>query len=219
MATSCAPSASGLPETVDAITIIADELKVRDRERWLACLYAAAPARPALVALFALDCELAHVVATTSEPMLGEIRLAWWRDRLCDLDTAPAPAQPLLQALQAHVLPRGVTGAALSALEDRWLGLLESRDVGEAHVAGGAALFALAARLLGSDETEAAALGRAWVLGEAVPGRTAMLLRPLRALASLAARDAAVARAGRPREHPGSAGRQWQMLKAVALGR
>lgn len=207
---------------MDALAIIAGELKQRDRERWLACLYAAAPARPGLVALFALDCELAQVVTTTTEPLMGEIRLAWWRDRLIELDTAPAPAQPLLQALQARVLPR-LSGADLASLEDRWLCLIGNDIVPEAHIAGGADLFALAARLLGGDPAEAAVLGRAWMLRqpveEIVPGRTSVLLRPLRALAALAARDAARRTAGQPPERRGSAARQWLLLKVVALGR
>lgn len=203
---------------MDPFAIIASELKQRDRERWLACLYAAAPARPALVALLALDCELAHVAASTTEPLLGEIKLAWWRDRLIELDTGPAPAQPLLQALQARVLPR-LSGADLATLEDRWLCLLGAEDLPPAHVEGGAALFVLAARLLGGDLAEAAMLGRAWMLGQSVPGRTSILLRPLRVLAELAARDAAHRTAGRPPEPRGNAARQWLMLKVVAFGR
>ncbi len=203
---------------MDPLAIIADELKRRDRERWLTCLYAAAPARPGLVALFALDAELAHVVATTTEPMLGEIRLAWWRDRLTELDSAPAPAQPLLQALQQRALPR-LSGADLATLEDRWLGLLDGEIVPQSHIDGGAQLFVLAARLLGGDVREAAMLGQAWMQGVAVPGRTSVLLRPLRALVALSARDAARRAAGQPPEQPGSAARQWLMLKVVALGR
>ena len=205
---------------MESLAIIADELKLRDRERWLACLYAAEPARQALVALLALDCELAHLVATTTEPMLGEIRLAWWRDRLIELDTRPTPAQPLLQALQSQVLPRGVTGAELALLEDRWLCLLGEDDAAlpEAHIEGGGVLFALAARLLGGDPVQGTILGRAWASGLKVAPRTPTPLRPLRALAELAARDAANVAAGRPAEPRGSLKRQLLMLKVVAFG-
>ncbi|MCU0891974.1 MAG: squalene/phytoene synthase family protein [Sandarakinorhabdus sp.] len=198
---------------MDPLSIIADELKQRDRERWLACLYAAAPARPGLVALFALDAELAHVVATTTEPLLGEIRLAWWRDRLIELDTQPAPAQPLLQALQARVLPR-LSGAELATLEDGWLARLGG-TAGE----GAAQLFGLAARLLGGDPEEGTYLGQLLAAAERSPNRTSVLLRPLRALVELAARDAANHAAGRPPEMPGSLARQALMFKVVALGR
>lgn len=200
------------------LEIITAELQARDRDRWLACLYAPASARPGLIALFALDCELAQLVASTTEPMLGEIRLAWWRERLEELDAGKAPAQPLLAALRDHALPT-LRGADLAGLEDRWLALIGSEDVPPAHIEGGGLLFALAARLLGGDEATGHALGRAWVLGEASPARVPAPLRPLAGLAALSARDASRARAGQPREDRGSLPRQWRLLKAVAFGR
>ena len=202
---------------MDPLSIIADELKQRDRERWLACLYAAAPARPGLVALLALDAELAQLVATTTEPLLGEIRLAWWRDRLIELDTQPAPAQPLLQALQARTLPR-LSGSDLAGLEDGWLARLNGDAAGSAS--GCVRLFTLAARLLGADPAEGEYLGRALALAQSPPDRTSVLLRPLRALVELKARDAAhAAAAGRPPEPRGTLARQALMFKVVALGR
>ena len=132
----------------------------------------------ALVALLALDAELAQLVATTTEPLLGEIRLAWWRDRLIELDTQPAPAQPLLQALQARTLPR-LSGSDLAGLEDGWLARLNGDAAGSAS--GCVRLFALAARLLGADPAEGEYLGRALALAQSPPDRTSVLLRPLRA--------------------------------------
>lgn len=203
---------------MDPLTLIADELKQRDRERWLACLYAAAPARPGLVALFALDAELAQVVASSSDPLLCEIKLAWWRDRLTELDSGPAPAQPLLQALQARVLPR-LKGAELALLEDYWLARLGNGEPPSAADDGQATLFQAAGRLLGGDVAEAGMLGLALAQGLAVPGRTSVLLRPLRALVELGRRDAARRAAGQPPEPRGSLARQALMLKVVALGR
>jgi phytoene synthase len=204
------------PHTLTDLEIITAELQARDRDRWLACLYAPASARGGLIALFALDLELAQLVASTTEPMLGEIRLAWWRERLAELDAGKAPAQPLLVALRDHALPV-LRGAELAGLEDRWLALIGSDDVPDAHIDGGGTLFALAARLLGGDANQGRVLGRAWALGEPA-GRVAAPLRPLAGLAALSARDAVRARAGLPREPRGSLGRQWRLLKAVALG-
>ncbi len=201
---------------MDPLSIIADELKQRDRERWLACLYAAAPARPGLVALLALDTELAQLVATTTELLLGEIKLAWWRDRLVELDTQPAPAQPLLQALQARALPR-LSGANLATLEDGWLARLNGDPAG--GMSGSVRLFGLAAQLLGCDPAEGEYLGRALALAQSPPERTSVLLRPLRALVELAARDAAKHAAGRPPEPRGTLARQALMFKVAARGR
>ncbi len=183
-------------------------------------LYVAAALRPALFALHGLDLELGEVVATTSEAMVGEIRLAWWREALAGLDTGKVPAQPLLALLAAEVLPRGVRGADLARLEDRWLGLIGSDAVPAAHVAGGGDLFALAGRLLGGNEGVARWLGELRAGGETAPlPRIAPALRPLLGLTRLAQRDAARARAGRPREPRGAAPRQLRLLAAIASGR
>ena len=87
---------SRLTSNLDLVTA---DVKARDRDRYLSVLYAPAAARPALLALHGLDLELAQVVASTTEPMLGEIRLAWWRDALLALDAGQVPAQPLLALL------------------------------------------------------------------------------------------------------------------------
>jgi phytoene synthase len=182
-------------------------------------LYAPADARSALLALFGIDLELGAVVAGTTEPMIGEIRLAWWREALEGLDGGAVPAQPLLQLAAAELLPRGIGGAALAGLEDRWLGMIANADVPPAHIAGGGALFGMAARLLGGDQALGQQLGEAWVLGDAAAlPRVPSVLRPLLGLVRLAARDVARGQAGLAPEAPGSLGRQWLLLKTIALG-
>lgn len=179
-------------------------------------LYAPAALRPALFALHAIDLEMASIVVGTTEPMIGEIRLAWWREALEGLDRGQIPAQPLLALAAAEVLPRGVSGGDLAGIEDRWLGMIGSEVVPATHVTGGGLVFGLAARLLGADPVTAQPLGEAWVLGDRWSGGVPAALRPLLGLVRLAARDAA--RAGLPTEVRGSLGRQWQLLKAVAFG-
>lgn len=211
------PRRAGLISPLDLV--IAD-VRHRDRDRYLSVLYAPAPVRPALFALHGFDLELASIVSGTSEPMIGEIRLAWWREAAEAIDRGVVPAQPLLQVIAAELPARGVSGADLAALEDRWLGMLGNDDVPAAHVAGGGDLFVLAARLLGGDAALARQLGEAWVHGDAggLP-RVPPALRPLLGLVQLAARDARHARSGAPDEPRGSLGRQWTLLKAVAFGR
>lgn len=182
-------------------------------------LYAPAAVRPALMALHGLDLELGQVVAGTSDAMIGQIRLAWWREALAALDTTPPPAQPLLQLIAAEVLPRGLAGATLAGLEDRWAGLIDSDDVPMAHIEGGGDLFGWAAQLLGGDVGLGRRLGLAWASGEAFVGAVPTPLRPLLGLARLAARDAARARAAQPQEPRGSTGRQLRLLAAIAFGR
>jgi len=120
-----------------------------------------------------LDLAFADVVATSSLAELGAIRLAWWRERLEDLDEgAPAPAEPRLQAVAAELLPRGITGGELSQLEDGWLPLLQSfpwSDApAEALALRGRLLFGIGARLLGRDRAEGEPFGAIWSLVDGV---------------------------------------------------
>jgi phytoene synthase len=116
-----------------------------------------------------LDLVFADIVSTSSDRHLGAIRLAWWRERLEDLDQGhDVPAEPRLQALSAQLLERGIRGAQLSQLEDGWLPLLEPFPWGpgqaEALSFRGSMLFRIGARLLRSDESAAAAAGAVWSL-------------------------------------------------------
>ena len=197
-----------------------------DRDRWLATLYAPAAMRPALLAVHALDLELAKVAATTTDAMLGEIRLAWWRERLLALDVE-VPAQPVLRALAADVLPRGISGAMLARFEDSWLALADG-DVAGFVAARGAAVGGVIARLLGGDEA-GVDLGRRWAAGEAARSgyivdplpvvRAPAALRSLAGLATLGARDLARAVAGLPTEARATPKRQLLLLCTMLTGR
>ena len=86
-----------------------DVLKQADPERYYTCLFAPAEARPALAALYAFNLEIVRTRELVSEPMIGEIRLQWWRDVLSgkgEGDVASHPvAGPLLKALADYQLP------------------------------------------------------------------------------------------------------------------
>jgi len=154
------------------------------------------------------------VVATSTDPNLGAIRLAWWRERLEELDLGKdAPAEPRLRAVASDLLPRGITGGELSRVEDAWLPLLQPVPWGTAQVDGlrlrGRVLFGIGARLLGASPTDAETAGELWSLNdgaahcsdsnsrnmlmrEAValaPSRAPASLRPLTILAALTAHD------------------------------
>jgi phytoene synthase len=125
-----------------------------------------------LRALWDIDLAFADVVSTTLTPHLGEIRLAWWRERLEDLDRGKGPpAEPRLQAVAATLIPAGITGAELSRLEDCWLPLLSPFPWGDAEADAiaerGAILFGIGARLLGRDAADADRFGAVWSLAEA----------------------------------------------------
>ena len=133
---------------------------------------APARVRPALQALWDIDLALANIHSTNITPRLGEIRLAWWRERLEELDRGIVPpAEPRLRAVAEYLIPAGITGADLSRLEDPWLVLLNPYPWGETEADAvrqrGAILFGLVARLLGRDAAEGESLGAAWSLGDA----------------------------------------------------
>jgi len=174
---------------------------------------------------------MADVVVRSTQPALGAIKLAWWRERLEELDKCKVPAEPRLQAAAKELLPRGITGAELAGLEDGWAALLEEFPDHERVVERGVSLFGVAARLLDLDfgdelrtaarlhaRVDAARRGLLDLEAEAlVPaafsGRRA---RPLTALAALAARD--LRRGGPPFEPEGTPARAWTLLRHRLTG-
>lgn len=59
---------------------LATQLRAADPDRYFSALFAPPPSRPHLFALYALNAELARVAESVREPMLGAIRLEWWRE-------------------------------------------------------------------------------------------------------------------------------------------
>lgn len=187
-------------------------------ERALVLSYAPSRTRAGLAALLALDDRFAGIVARAREPAIGQMRLVWWFEALEALDVAPPPAEPLLRALAAEVLPAGITGAELAVMVDGWERLLgaEALDPDAFARERGGRLFALAARLLGGSDRRVEALGEGWALADlakrhpeaTAPARKRLdaafgspwprLLRPLGALALLARSDLAGGRPGAP---------------------
>lgn len=213
-----------------------------DRDRILALSYVNARVRPALEALWSLDAALAAVLSSGRDPLLSQIKLAWWRDALEALDRAPPPGEPALEAVARHVLPHGITGSELAGMERGWTLLLTPDPLTPEELATYAAtrgglLFALSARLLDGASRSVGAGGEAWALidlarhsGSEVDAEAAIAaarskslgqwptrLRPLGMLAALAQRDA---EPGRPRwEEQGAPGRMLRMLRHRFTGR
>lgn len=175
------------------------------KDRDLVRLYWPVALRPAFDALFGIDDALGDVVASSSQPTLGAIRLAWWRESLERLDTGPSPPEPRLRAVAAELLPHGISGTMLASIELGWATLLDETPDLELIERRGAMLFEIGAKLLGADDPEIAAAGRLFAVIDVArrraddttrvaatglsPYRFSRAARPLTALAALAARD------------------------------
>lgn len=205
-------------------------MNVPTKDRDLVRLHWPVGLRPAFDALFGIDDVMADAALTATQPALGAIKLAWWREELEKLDTSPAPAEPRLQAVAAELVPRGINGERLSRLEDGWLTLVDGTDDPEAVDERGRRLFAIAGELLGSADLELGNAGalwarvdlarrtgeRQWLAAAPAPTRFARSVRPLTMLAALAARDC---RRGWPPEAEATPQRSWTILQHRLTGR
>lgn len=59
-----------------------EEVRAHDHDRFLTLFFAPPAKRPALTALYAFNIEIARVAELVTEPMMGHIRLQWWRETL-----------------------------------------------------------------------------------------------------------------------------------------
>ncbi|MEL6211398.1 MAG: squalene/phytoene synthase family protein [Pseudomonadota bacterium] len=85
-------------------TYALDAVRARNQERALAFAFAPAARRRALFAVAAFDTELEKTAETVSEPMLGQIRLAWWREAVGEVYGDGVPRKhPLVLALASTI--------------------------------------------------------------------------------------------------------------------
>lgn len=81
----------------------AAEVRLHDRDRYLTALFAEAGAREHLFALYAFNLEVAKTAEMVSEPMLGEIRLQWWRDAIAGIYAGTPRDHGVIEALGAAI--------------------------------------------------------------------------------------------------------------------
>lgn len=181
--------------------LLRDELGAVER---LALAYAPASSRRLWLGYLVLENRLARAVQGASEPIMAQIRLAWWRERFNE----PASQWPAGEPLLSELALWGQEQAALTGLVDGW----EAREIGEdsgvqLRAARVEALLALARLAGGSDDPLTVrqvvldwtdgALGEG--LGEGGKPRLSRAMRPLAILRALAI-------------HEGQGGSPWQGL-------
>jgi phytoene synthase len=149
---------------------VREAVRAHDIDRYLSALLAREPARSDLMTLYAFAAEIVRIPNLVSDPLLGEIRLQWWRDALsrsCGNGEAAAArtGAPLADALadvaRRHRLPPGLLiGMADARSFDLAREPMPDAQALRAFLAKTeGALFNLAARVLGAQES--AALERA----------------------------------------------------------
>lgn len=209
---------------------MADDLETTVREhapdRWLSSRFVAdEAARADLVVLYALDYELTRIPHAVKDPLMGEIRMTWWREGLEEIaEGRPPRAHPVLQAVAASKLPP----VALAALAEARLGDLDPPKTGEAllkHIdATEGLVMALAARQLSDRATadQVVSAARAFALAGIDPagardalGKARAELKAMPVEAFPAVAHATLART----KNPGPLAKRTRVLLAVLTGR
>ncbi len=97
----------------------------------LALAYTPGEFRAKLRVYFALDQRLSRIVSATTEPMLGQMRLAWWRDMLATEPSARPSGDAVLEALGEQW---GGSEAPLTALVNGWEVLIVADEIGAGEI-------------------------------------------------------------------------------------
>lgn len=103
----------------DWLTVCGDMAHRLDRDRLMCATVAPQNQRAALIALLAFNLEIASIPELVSEPMLGEIRLQWWRDNLESIYAGTGGDHPvalgLVYGVEKYRLSRGLFEEFLDA--------------------------------------------------------------------------------------------------------
>ena len=152
----------------------AERVRRHDNDRFLSTLFAPPEARDGLSALYAFNLEIAGIRESVSQPELGLMRLAWWRQAMDGIHAGHPPRHPAAEALAVAIgkfdLPRAPFETLLDARE------LDMADTPPADLADlvayaegtSGSLTRLALAILGENGAAAATAGRhvgiAWAL-------------------------------------------------------
>jgi phytoene/squalene synthetase len=136
---------------------LAVSVRAADPDRYFSSLFAPSHTRPYLFALYAFNHEVARVAETVREPMLGAIRLEWWRETV-ESAHAGAPrnhdvAKGLAALFQSFPLPLAdfeglIAARAFDSSADHFADLASLENYVDAT---GGGVMRLAAQILGGD--------------------------------------------------------------------
>lgn len=132
-----------------------------DPDRFMAAMAAAPSDRLALFPLYALNLEAARAPWVTSEPMIAEMRLQWWRDLVEEIGADAPPrahevAAPLADVIRKHALPIDLLDELVAARRwDVYRDAFEDQDDFDRHLNQTSGhLMWLSALALGADAAQ-----------------------------------------------------------------
>jgi NADH dehydrogenase [ubiquinone] 1 alpha subcomplex assembly factor 6 len=103
---------------VETLSYCAEQVRSFDHDRFLTAIFAAPAVREHLFALYAFNIELAKVREVVTEPLIGQMRLQWWRDTLDRLYAGETVAHEVARPLEAAIRASGVARGAFDPLID-----------------------------------------------------------------------------------------------------
>ncbi|HRK19460.1 MAG TPA: squalene/phytoene synthase family protein, partial [Hyphomicrobiaceae bacterium] len=145
---------------------IVERARSHEPDRYLAALLSPLTVRADLLALVAFTADLVRIPTVVTEPMMGEIRLQWWRDQFGPLAGGATTAHPLADALgraiRTHHLPVPLLTAMTEARAfDLYADPLTDEAALEGYMTKTEAIpFELTLRILGVDEAVAGRLAQ-----------------------------------------------------------
>lgn len=166
-----------MSETTATTTVAPHEDVIRasarawEIDRYLSALLSPREVRQDLINLAAFAGEIARIPTIVTEPMMGEIRLQWWRDALENTDLSLRSRHPVADAIRETAARRELPLGLLMGYIDAQTTKLHDETLADdqalaAHFAKTeSALFELALRVMG--RTDEAAHAAAFCAGQA----------------------------------------------------
>lgn len=115
-----APGRGVLPQSIVA-GYCESLVRKHDYDRYVAALFAPESVRADLFALYAFNYEVARIAETVRNPVAGQIRLQWWRERIEEIYAGASARTALLTALASgvkrHRLDRSLFDQLIDARE------------------------------------------------------------------------------------------------------
>jgi NADH dehydrogenase [ubiquinone] 1 alpha subcomplex assembly factor 6 len=159
-----------------ALSYSGEQVRRYDHDRFMTAIFAPSAVREHLFALYAFNIELAKISEIVSEPLIGQMRLQWWRDTLDRLYVGETVAHGVARPLGEAIAATGIARAAFDPLIDAREFDLNGEpptDFAALHTYAegtGAPLLAIALQIAGASGPAAAEIARLAGTGWALTG-------------------------------------------------